>query len=203
MKGQTMNFQAVRNGNEQNIAMSGILASLDGITYTTNGAPKQRCKITDANQEAQFVTIYQGNGLPIPDNKISQTLSFNISYKMVHGKGYYGGFWNSTAQVAPLSQTPPSQPPQVSQNAPQAANGRNKSNGQPDWDAIAEGKVRHGIVIAGIESGQIALGPKNLIGDILYWQEFIMTGKAPLPPARGLGAPLIPEEMKESYDQRN
>lgn len=50
-----------------------------------------------------------------------------------------------------------------------------------DWDAIAEGKVRCNVLCAGIESEQI-----KIIGipDILYWTEFVMTGKAPLPPQK-------------------
>ena len=173
-----MNFNAVRQGNEQNIAMSGVLANLAGVTYTAQGKPKQACTITDANGETVTVSIYQGNGMAIPADKVGQTLSFNLSYKISkqNGKGYYGGFWNSTAQVAPLQvQAPPQQPQQA---PPQAARSFNAQS-PPDWDAIAAGKVRHGVVCAYLQGGK-----EPDLGRVLYWTDFIITGNVPLPPAK-------------------
>jgi hypothetical protein len=55
----------------------------------------------------------------------------------------------------------PTQPPQ-----------QHGQNGKgPDWDAIAEGKVRHGIVCAAIQSGQINI---TGIDDIKTWTDFVM-----------------------------
>ncbi|MHC4397937.1 MAG: hypothetical protein ACYS1A_20025, partial [Planctomycetota bacterium] len=77
------------------------------------------------------------------------------------------GPWNQFKRIDPQNNQ------QGHHNAPQG--------NKPDWDAIAEGKVRHGLVCAGIQSGQLKIGG---IPDILYWAEFIVNGKAPLPPAQ-------------------
>lgn len=45
---------------------------------------------------------------------------------------------------------------------------------QPDWDAIAEGKVRHGLVIAFIEKG--AIYSKETCEEIERWQDYILSG---------------------------
>lgn len=118
-----MNFQAVREANGNNVVINAIATSIDGITYTTAGKPKQACKFTDTLGELQGVSIYQGTGQPIPLEKQGQTLSINISVKVGQrgGKLYYGGFWNSTAQVR---QTTPPQP----QQAPQRAAGPTKGD---------------------------------------------------------------------------
>ena len=50
---------------------------------------------------------------------------------------------------------------------------------KPDWDAIALGKVRHGIVCAFIQAGA-----DPTIQQIEYWVSYVMTGKAPLPPTQ-------------------
>lgn len=62
---------------------------------------------------------------------------------------------------------------QNTQQPPQQAGGGQKKP-EPDWDAIAEGKVRHGIVAAGIQSGQLTCA--NSL-DVLTWTEFIISGK--------------------------
>jgi hypothetical protein len=43
----------------------------------------------------------------------------------------------------------------------------------PDWDEIARGKVRHGVVCAYLQGGQ-----EPNVSDVLYWTKFIMTGIA-------------------------
>lgn len=59
-----------------------------------------------------------------------------------------------------------------------AVNGQiNGSNGQstPNWDKIAEGKVRHGVCIEAFKKGLALDGETaNLIND---WTKFIMTGE--------------------------
>ena len=67
--------------------------------------------------------------------------------------------------------------PQRSQQAPSQAAGSPK----PDWDAIAEGKVRHGVICAAIQSGQVEV---KTITNAEYWKGYIMTGRAPLPPSK-------------------
>lgn len=59
--------------------------------------------------------------------------------------------------------------PKSPQNKPQSTNGKK----EPDWDAIAEGKVRHGVVCAAIQSGQVEA--KNEM-EIKRWVAFIMNG---------------------------
>ncbi|KKM95443.1 hypothetical protein LCGC14_1188140 [marine sediment metagenome] len=59
-------------------------------------------------------------------------------------------------------------PPQ--QQQPQQPN-------QPDWDEIAKGKVRHGLVCAGIQSGQL---PANNIEVVDSYLPYILTGKLPI-----------------------
>ena len=70
-------------------------------------------------------------------------------------------------------------PQYASQNAPQAPQ-QAAQEPKPDWDAIAQGKVRHGLVCAYLAAGK-EFGKDFKLGDIDYWAEFIMTGKAPLP----------------------
>ncbi len=57
------------------------------------------------------------------------------------------------------------QPPQQRQ-APQD---------KPDWDKIAEGKVRHGIVCAAIQSGQVVCADEQAVD---AWVEYVMGRKA-------------------------
>jgi hypothetical protein len=42
---------------------------------------------------------------------------------------------------------------------------------EPNWDLIAIGKVRHGVVCAYLQGGQ-----EPNVSDVLYWTRFIMTG---------------------------
>lgn len=65
---------------------------------------------------------------------------------------------------------------------------------KPDWDAIAEGKVRHGVVCAAIQSGQVKV---ENIQDIEYWKNYIITGRAPLPPSK------IPEPHPDITERHN
>jgi len=61
--------------------------------------------------------------------------------------------------------------PQTTRNAPQQA------NSTPDWDAIAEGKVRHGVVCAFIQAGVVELD-YDIVERIT---KYIMTGQVPAP----------------------
>jgi hypothetical protein len=66
------------------------------------------------------------------------------------------------------AQTQP-QPPQAPQQAAQGTQVK-----EPDWDAIAEGKVRHGLVCAYIQGGT-----EPLIDNLEKWKTYIMTGHHP------------------------
>ncbi len=67
--------------------------------------------------------------------------------------------------------------PQRSAQAPSPA----PQSPKPDWDAIAEGKVRTHLVGDAIASGQIKI---KGITDLTYWVGYCMTGRAPLPPSK-------------------
>ena len=67
---------------------------------------------------------------------------------------------------------------QAQQQAPQQQAQGQSQQQKPDWDAIALGKVRHGIVCAFIQRG----GEQPSTQQIEYWVQYVMTGKPPLPP---------------------
>ena len=85
--------------------------------------------------------------------------------------GEYNYFrkFNPQYQGSTGSQSAPTKP----QNTPQSP--------KPDWDAYREGEVRHGVICAAIQSGQIEA---RTITDAEYWKGYIMTGRAPLPPSK-------------------
>ncbi len=77
-----------------------------------------------------------------------------------------------TSPNAIYEQPAPLQAQQAASALPQTPSARNKQNGQPDWDAIAEGKVRHGIVCAIMSAGSVP--------DYEYvekWVKYVMTGQ--------------------------
>lgn len=78
-------------------------------------------------------------------------------------------------QLPPVLQTPP-QAQQDVQQPPQATKAPPALNNTPDWDAIAEGKVRTQFIKAGIISNQLKC---KTLQDILAWTTFAMTGKDP------------------------
>ena len=139
-----MNFQTVRQANGAQVVINATATQIDGTSFIPSGTAKQNCKFTDANGEQQSVTIWQGNGEPIPLGCQSQTLSINISSKTDRGRTYYGGFWQSGAQVPQRSQgadiehstafpsqisppQAPQQPPQATKPPPQQRNSREVS----------------------------------------------------------------------------
>jgi hypothetical protein len=81
------------------------------------------------------------------------------------------------ANQQPTQQQPRQQPPQ----------GRQQAN-QPDWDKIAEGKVRNSVVCAFISNGV-----EPPIEAVKKWTDYIMTGALPQP---------TPNEQPNYNDQR-
>lgn len=67
--------------------------------------------------------------------------------------------------------------PQYSGGGQQGSGGGGQKK-DVDWDAIAEGKVRHGIVCAGIASGQIVVTCKDHVNQ---WTDYIMGRDASMP----------------------
>lgn len=165
-----MNFQTVRQANGGKVVINAIAMRIDGTTFISSGTAKQDCVFTDIAGEQQAVTIWQGKGTGIPVEQQGQTLSINISSKTDRGRTYYGGFWQSGAQTQ-------QQGSQQGQQAPQQAAGGQKSVS----GGISQADVRHGLVCSAVQSRQIEIRANQIIEDLLYWQEFIITGKAPLP----------------------
>jgi len=164
-----MNFQAVEQANGNKVTIFGTFTEIGGVQYTPQQKAKAICKIRDTTGIEHKVHIYQGIGeLPTPQN-LNQRCQFTISTFQGNYKGQpyigYSGFWNSNAQVAPHNTQ---QAPQAT-NSPQSAPQGKKD---PDWDAIAEGKVRHGILCAML-SGGISVDYE----EVLRHTTFVMTGK--------------------------
>jgi len=168
-----MNFQTVEANNGNLVDMFGTFMEIGGVQYTQNQKPKAICKIADDNGVSHKVHLHQGNGeLPQPA-QLQQRHSFSISTFQgnYQGKPYtgYSGFWNNQAKVNQRSQQTPPQPPQAPQQTAQDTKAK-----EPDWDAIAEGKVRHGLVCAYIQGGV-----EPLIDNLEKWKTYIMTGHHP------------------------
>jgi len=166
-----MNFEIVRQNNGNLVAMFATVAELGTTKLSSKNKPYQSVKLIDDNQEGHNMTIHQGNGSLLDATALGQRLAFNIqTYQGQQGLAY-SGYWNKQ-----INQQPQSVPPQPTQ-APQQTTGPPKNNKQPDWDAIAEGKVRHGLVCAYIQS------PREFtmatLGEIEDWKTYIMTGHHP------------------------
>lgn len=165
-----MNFQQVEQANGNLVTMFGAFTEIGGTQYTSNRAAKAICKIRDDTGETHTVHIYQGKGQLPGTQQLNQRCQFSLStFQGTRPNGSYtgySGFWNSGVQVNQSNQQAPPQqglPPQKTKQD------------KPDWDAIAEGKVRHGIVCAAIQSGQIKIADE---GNIEYWKNYIINGEA-------------------------
>ena len=168
-----MNFQTVAANNGSLVAIFATVAEVGASKLNVNQKPIQSVTLTDDNGEQHKATINKGNGQLLDSNALGQRLAFNLStYQGQHGVGY-SGFWNSRAQVNQEGQTTPPKPPQAPSRAPESP--------KPDWDAIAEGKVRTVLTGAAIESGQIKI---TGVADLTYWVGYCMTGRAPMPPSK-------------------
>ncbi len=168
-----MNFQTVEQANGNKVSMLGTLTEVGGVTFTTNQKEKCLCKIRDDVGVLHNVHIHKGNGqLPMPA-QLNQRLAFTLStFQGSHdNKPYtgYSGFWNDKASVAQPSQPAPQQAlPQPHQS----------KKSEPDWDAIALGKVRHGVVCAAIQSGQIKVANEMQCDE---WVQYIILGRNKAP----------------------
>jgi hypothetical protein len=176
-----MNFAQVREAigklDEKNyqikIAMFGTPQSFDGVTFTPEGKRFQQVFITDDIGETNKVKIYLGEEKTIGDGCIGKRLAFQIAPVPFKNKMYYGGFWNDRATVAP-ARTPTK--PSVSTQGASKAPAPTQTTPKPDWDAIAEGKVRHGLLCAYIQGGS-ALSDDDLYKQVLQDTKFVMQGE--------------------------
>ena len=173
------NFGDIYLNLDKNHDINCQLISFDVTKFNEKGNRYQDCVLWDGYDQKK-VKIWEGrNGLPLEDKNQNEWLTFSLSARAGTGKWknnkYLGGFWDSSAAII---DSPP-QAQQAPQNAPQSTNRAKpapQAKKEPDWDAIAEGKVRHGVVCA-----FIAAGKKPTIEDIEYWVNYIITGKVPDP----------------------
>ena len=154
-----MNWQTVEQANGQNVPMNGTITEICGEGVNEkSGKPWKKVKVNDGTK-IHNVTL-RGDTLPGPDalNKLS---SFTLAtYQGTYqNKAYtgYSGFWNGVAQGQPQ------QPQQQSYHPVEKK--------EPDWDKIAEGKVRSIVVCAGIQSGQLKCATPAAVD---YWTDFVM-----------------------------
>lgn len=126
----------------------------------------------------QNITIQTQNG-PVIGRKGSKTpyavqdLNKQVSWECeqkTNSRGAYNKF--TMPQDPKYAQTAPQQPQQAAQQAVQQPN-------VPQGEDKAVGMVRHGVVCAYISA---SVDPD--IQTCNYWTQYIMTGQAPLPPAK-------------------
>jgi hypothetical protein len=144
----------------------------------------------DYGNAHQWVTVTTAAGPVVGVKASKKELSANfvnqqVQWDMVTMKDGQGQPYNkfkrppqNFQQQAQQVQTAINQGRQAPQQAAQRPNA-------PDWDAIAEGKVRHGIVCA-----YLAAGAEPEIAMCEYWKAYIMTGKAPPPPGQVPNEPI-------------
>ena len=162
---------------ETNFDIECQLINFDVTKHNPKGNRYQDCVLYDG-QNQEKAKIWEGrNGLPLENKNLNQWLTYNLSARAGTGKWadkkFIGGFWDSSAAII-------TNPPQA-QQAPQRAAGATKyqqpapqSKIEPDWDAIAEGKVRHGILCAMLQGG-IQVDYE----EVLRHTVFVMTGIDP------------------------
>lgn len=171
-----MNFQAVQQANGQNVTMFGTFNEIGGVSLTQNKKQVCKCQLIDDNGEKHLVRLYGTMPGPALLGQRQQFTLSTYSGKTQQGQPYtgYSGFWNDKAQVAPQNtQQAPPQPAQGTNYQPPAPQGKK----EPDWDAIdaiAEGKVRHGILCAMLQGG---FSVDYL--EVLRHTVFVMTGIDP------------------------
>jgi hypothetical protein len=130
-----------------------------GDVYTNDQGKRRQDATLDAGKGEFDIQLCWGEiAKGLTDNDVGKSMPFQIAKGQ---SGFYG--W-------PVFSSAPRRPKQPQQ--------KQKKDG-PDWEAISEGKIRHGIVTA-----YIAAGTEPEIPRVLYWQEFIKTGKVPAPVGR-------------------
>ena len=160
--------------------------------------------ITGASQELMVQSKFV-DGLIRPEEKDKTMMWICKWYAGKYGKKLVG--YTTTPRNTALPQTPTPQPattpsvqsgvpsifapagmpPQAPQQPLQTPNARQRVDGTPDWDAIAEGKVRNSVVCAYIQRGS-----EPDIGCVKYWVDYIMNGTAPTPPQQPIPDDEIP-----------
>ena len=125
---------------------------------------KQKVMLVDATGAAVIMTVQSKfeDGL-IRHDEIGKTMQWMAKWYAGRESKVLCGYTTSPRDTSKPDVAPP--PP----------DNRTKLDNTPDWDSIAEGKVRHGLVCAYIQSGS-----EPDIDRVKYWVAYIMTGTAPL-----------------------
>ena len=119
----------------------------------------------------------------LTENDVGAQVEWNIEVKQNSKKQNYNKFTKPkdpqyTSQDTPQNQQQGVQKPAQATKAPQGNQPAylqpNQGNKDPDWDAIAEGKVRHGVVCA-----YISARFKPEIKEVERWVKYIITGIDP------------------------
>jgi hypothetical protein len=140
------------------------LLNIGETEHNKKGNRFQKCTVTDGTH-SKDIKVYEGrNGMPLGQELSGEWLTFSLSARSFKGNTYIGGFWQSDA---PKVTGRPQSTPQTPQKPLQP------TNDKPDWDAIAEGKVRHGVVCAFIAAGKFEVD----ISIVEYWVRYIMDGQ--------------------------
>lgn len=168
------------------------------VQYTTQkGKPYQVIHLDDG-QIAMPVRIYQGNGQPIAPAMIGQQIQVTVSsYIGGDNQRHLSGFWNAGAQVdqSPVVAEQANAARQELGNHYDGQPPAQTRNGPPDWDAIAEGKVRCAVLCALLQNGvNIHEVPYDLI---IGYTRFVMTGIVPQP-ANNIPTRTPPGEVQTS-----
>lgn len=144
----------------------------------TGNYKEQRLRVQD--NTGQYMTCWKLVPPFFDNNNLRQFVKFVGQVQEYRGTKFL-------SKCAPDGASPAMRPPRPNETAKQP-------NQAPDWDAIAEGKVRTHLVGAAIQSRQIEI---NDVRDVNYWLEYCMTGKAPLPPSKNEPDPSIQEVLPE------
>lgn len=150
--------------------IQGTILKIDPPDYTDNYG-NQYQNITVQTQ-AGPVLGRKASKTPYGVQDINRQVSWECEQK-TNNRGTYNKF------------TKPQDPQYAQPAPPQTAQGPSG----PDWDKIAEGKVRCNII-----SAILSAGNEPNIDSVRYWVEYVMTGVVPPPP--GQGGELQPGEER-------
>ena len=170
-----MNFQAIDQASGKNVKIWATLFVWESIAFTPNQAKYLSCKLRDDDGVEHKCRIYEGKGsLPGQEN-LNKRLEFSLScYQGTTQQNQpytgYSGFWShgATTSAPQNTQQAPSQPAQATNYQPPAQIQVKK---EPDWDAIAEEKVRCNVLCAMLQGGITVDYP-----EVLEHTAFIMSG---------------------------
>lgn len=145
--------------------IQGTILKVDPPDYTDNyGNQYQTITIQTA---AGPVIGRKASKIPYGVQDINRQVSWECEQK-TNNRGAYNKFTKPQDPQYTQPDTP------QGQQGPQQAAQRTQANGQPNWDAIAEGKVRCNVICAIMSAGS---APEPTY--VNKWVKYIMTGQFP------------------------